>query len=97
VSELIGILLCLTGKQNSYTVLILKRMPSLKIKLIKFRPYTRRFGGVHYFKPIDASQRIQFFNWMTKNVDHRLVIPQLLFITDEAYFHVTGYVNSQNI
>jgi hypothetical protein len=33
---------------------------------------------------------------MLKNVHNGLVEPQLLFITDEAYFHLTGYVNSQN-
>jgi inhibitor of nuclear factor kappa-B kinase subunit alpha len=33
---------------------------------------------------------------MLKNVHDGLVDPQLLFITDEAYFHLSGYVNSQN-
>jgi hypothetical protein len=33
---------------------------------------------------------------MLKNVHDGLVDPQLLFITDEAYFHLSGYVNSQH-
>jgi hypothetical protein len=63
-------------------------------KLIKFRPYTVRV--VYELKPVDAPQRIRFCNWMLKNVHDGLVDPQLLFIADEAYFHLSGYVNSQN-
>jgi hypothetical protein len=33
---------------------------------------------------------------MLKNVHDGLIDPQLLFITDEAYFHLSGYVNIQN-
>jgi hypothetical protein len=63
-------------------------------KLTKFRPY--RIRVVHAFKPVDAPQRIRFCNWMLKNMHDGLVDPQLLFITDEAYFHLSGYVNSQS-
>jgi hypothetical protein len=34
---------------------------------------------------------------MLQNVHNGLVEPQMLFITDEAYFHLSCYVNSQNI
>jgi hypothetical protein len=34
---------------------------------------------------------------MLKNVHDGLVDPQLLFITGKAYFHLSSYVNSQNI
>jgi hypothetical protein len=67
---------------------------STAVRLIKFRPYKVRF--VHELKPVDAPQRIRFCNWMLKNMHDGLVDPQLLFITDEAYFHLSGYVNSQN-
>jgi hypothetical protein len=33
---------------------------------------------------------------MLKNVHDGLIDPQLLFITEEAYFHLSGYVHSQN-
>jgi hypothetical protein len=33
---------------------------------------------------------------MLKNGHDGLVDSQLLFITDEAYFHLSGYVNPQN-
>jgi hypothetical protein len=51
---------------------------------------------VHEVKPVDAPQRIQFCNWMLKNMHDGLADPLLLFITDEACFHLSGYVNSQN-
>jgi transposase len=63
-------------------------------KLIKFRPY--RVRVLHDLKPADAPQRIWFCNWMQKNVHNGLVDPQLLFITNEAYFHLSNYINSQN-
>jgi hypothetical protein len=34
---------------------------------------------------------------MLENVHNRLVDPQLLFITDKAYFHLSDYLNSQNV
>jgi hypothetical protein len=34
---------------------------------------------------------------MLQNVHEGLVDPQLLFKTDGAYFHLSGYVNSQNM
>jgi hypothetical protein len=36
-----------------------------------------------------------FLNWMLKYVRNRLVDRQLLFITDEAYSRLSGYVSSQ--
>jgi hypothetical protein len=67
---------------------------SKETKLITFRPY--RVRVVHELKPVDAPQSIRFCKWMLKNVHDGLVDPQLLFITDEAYFHLSGYVNSQS-
>jgi hypothetical protein len=63
-------------------------------KLLRFRPYGARL--VHEFKCFGASQWIQFFNWILKNVHDGLIDPQLLFVTDEAHFHLSSYVNSQN-
>jgi hypothetical protein len=50
---------------------------------------------MHKFKPTDAPQIIRFCNLMLKNVHDGFVDPQLLFITDNAYFHFSGYVNSR--
>jgi hypothetical protein len=51
---------------------------------------------VHDIKPTDASQRIKFCNLVLKNVHDGLTCSQLLFITDEAYFHLSGCINSEN-
>jgi hypothetical protein len=55
-------------------------------KLIRFHPSGARL--VHEFKCFDASQGIQFFNWILKNMHNELVDSQLLFVTDEAHFHL---------
>jgi hypothetical protein len=54
-----------------------------------------REAGVHELKPVNAPQRVQFCNWMLRNVHDGFVDYQLPFITDEAYFHLRGYVNCQ--
>jgi hypothetical protein len=51
---------------------------------------------VHEIKHTDAPQRIRFCNLVLENVHDGLTYLQLLFITDEAYFHLRGCVNSQN-
>jgi hypothetical protein len=61
-------------------------------KLIKFRPHR----GANALKPIDAPKRTWFCNRMLKYVQDWLLDPQLLFITGEAYIHLSGHVNSQN-
>jgi hypothetical protein len=50
---------------------------------------------VHELEPPDASQKIEFCNWILKNVHNELLDPWLLFITDAAYFHLSSHVNPQ--
>ncbi|PNF37420.1 hypothetical protein B7P43_G16027 [Cryptotermes secundus] len=64
-------------------------------KLIKFRPY--KVTVVHELKEPDHAARIRFCNWLLQNVHDGIVDPQLLFMTDEAWFHVGGHVNAQNV
>jgi hypothetical protein len=64
-------------------------------KLIKFRPY--KITVVHELKQPAFSVIIRFCNWLLQNVHHGIVDPQLLFMTDEAWFHVSGHVNAQNV
>ena len=64
-------------------------------KLIKFRPY--KVTVVHELKQPDHAARIRFCNWLLQNVHDGIVDPQLLFMTDEAWFHVGGHVNAQNV
>jgi hypothetical protein len=63
-------------------------------KLIQFYPH--RLRVVYELKPIDVPQRMGFCNRKPKTVHDGFLDPQLLFITDEAYFHLSCYVSSQN-
>jgi hypothetical protein len=64
-------------------------------KLIKFCPY--KIPVVHELKQPDFAARIRFCNWLLQNVHDGIVDPQLLFMTDEAWFHVSGRVSVQNV
>jgi hypothetical protein len=60
-------------------------------KVIKFHPH--RVWAVHELKSIGAPQRFGFVTGCWKMWTRR---SELLFITDEAYFHVSGYITFQN-
>jgi hypothetical protein len=64
-------------------------------KLIKLRPY--KVTVVHELKQPDYAARIRFRNWLLQNVHDGIADPQLLFLSDEAWFHVGGHVNAQNV
>jgi hypothetical protein len=63
-------------------------------KLLGFRPY--RIQEVHRIKHTDLNLRITFCNWLLHNVHNGISDPNLFFMSDEAWFHVSGYVNAQN-
>jgi hypothetical protein len=46
--------------------------------------------------PADAVARINFYRWMLQSVHHGTVDSTLLFMSDEARFHHSGFVNGQN-
>jgi hypothetical protein len=62
----------------------------------KFTCICTKLRVVQELRPTDPPAKIQFCKWMLKNVHDGLTDSQLLFITDEAYFQLNGYVNSQN-
>jgi hypothetical protein len=51
--------------------------PSKASGLIKF--CRNRFRVMYKLKPTDAPERVQFYNWMLKNLHSGIVDPQLLF------------------
>jgi hypothetical protein len=63
-------------------------------KLLGFRPY--RMQEVHRIKHTDFNLRITFCNWLLRNVHDGIIDPYLFFMSDEAWFHVSGIVNAQN-
>jgi hypothetical protein len=48
---------------------------------------------VHELKQPGYAARFHFCNWLYDGI----VDPQLLLMTDEAWFHVSGHVNAQNV
>lgn len=45
--------------------------------------------------PIDIPRRIQYCLWFNENL-HNDDILDITFMSDEAWFHLSGYINSQN-
>jgi hypothetical protein len=41
----------------------------------------------------DYAARINFFSWLLQNVHDRFVDPQLLLVTDDAWFYISNHVN----
>lgn len=64
-------------------------------RLLKFRPYKQLF--VQELKQADFAARIRFCNWFLGSVHDGNLDPQLMFMSDEAWFHLSGHVNSQNV
>jgi hypothetical protein len=52
---------------------------------------------VQQLKQPDYAARIRCYNWQLQNVHDGIVAPQLLFMTDEAWYHVSGHVSAQNV
>jgi hypothetical protein len=48
-------------------------------------------------KQPDYAARNRFCKWLLQNVHDGIVDPQLVFMTDEAWFHVSDHVSAQNI
>lgn len=51
---------------------------------------------VHALKLADAPQCIQFCEWLFTEITTNGLDMDLFFISDEAWFHLGGYVNSKN-
>jgi hypothetical protein len=63
-------------------------------KLFSFRPYL--IQEVHRIKHTDFNLRITFCSWLLLNVHDGIIDPDLFFMSEEAWFHVSGNVNAQN-
>jgi hypothetical protein len=71
-----------------------KSAAHLATKLLKLKPY--RTTVVHQLLPPDAEVRINYCRWLQQLVYDGMVDPDFVFYTDEARFHLSGCVNSQN-
>jgi hypothetical protein len=63
-------------------------------QLLKLRPY--KTTVILAFQPCDSASRVRFCIWFLKSVVEGEIDPQLTFSSDEAWFHLQGYINTQN-
>ena len=63
-------------------------------KHAKLRQY--RMTAVHELKEPDKIKRVRYCNWLLHVVERDPDILKVTWFTDEAWFHLSGYVNSQN-
>jgi hypothetical protein len=63
-------------------------------KNLHFHPY--KVTTVQELLPNEPESRINYFNWFQNNLNNDRLL-DLSFFSDEAWCHVSGYVNSQNV
>jgi hypothetical protein len=63
-------------------------------QLLKLRPYKTRV--IQILQPCDPASRVHFCNWFLQSVVKNVTNPQLAFFSDEAWFYLQGYINTQN-
>ncbi|PSN54430.1 hypothetical protein C0J52_06664 [Blattella germanica] len=60
---------------------------------LKFHPY--KLQVVHKLRPNDRQMRMTFCAHLQEMIAENNILPNLL-MSDEAHFHLTGFVNKQN-
>ena len=63
-------------------------------KSLHYHPY--KINVIQELKPADYAKRLNYCNWFLSFIQNNPDILDLVYFTDEAYFHLNGYVNSQN-
>jgi hypothetical protein len=51
---------------------------------------------MHTLQPHDPDSKVHFCSWFLQSVIEDEIDPQLTFFSDEARFHLQGYINTQN-
>jgi hypothetical protein len=62
--------------------------------VLKLRPY--REHVMHELKEPDEEEQLQYCRWFTHFIQGGTDILDKVFYSDEAWFHLSGYVNRQN-
>ena len=65
------------------------------LKSLSMRAY--RIICVQELKLPDKDKHLQYCRWLLSMVEEGRLDPLLYFMSDEAWFHLSGYVNSQNM
>jgi hypothetical protein len=63
-------------------------------QLLKLRPY--RTTVIHVLQLRDSAGSVCFCSWFLQSVIEGEIDPKLTFCSDEAWFHLQGYINTQN-
>ncbi len=58
--------------------------------------YPYKIQVVHELKLADPGKCIAFCNWLLRYVSRSHSVLDTVFFSDEAWFHLSGYVNAQN-
>lgn len=61
---------------------------------LHLKPY--RLACVQDLKEEDKTKRVYYCTWLFETIASGLMDPQLYFMSDEAWFNLSGHVNSQN-
>jgi hypothetical protein len=62
-------------------------------KVLKLYPY--RMQVFHELIPGDYAKRVNYCRWFKNLIRGNIVVLHQVFFTDEAWFHLSGYVNGQ--
>lgn len=65
-------------------------------RLMRNNMYPYRISVKHELKPADYANRRAFCRWFLNFTHRSRTVLDLCFFSDEAWFHLSGYVNSQN-
>jgi hypothetical protein len=73
---------------------MLKSSARKATQLMKLRPY--KMAVIHALQPCDPAGRVNFCSCFLQSVVKSEIDPQLTFFSDEAWFHLQGYINTLN-
>jgi hypothetical protein len=63
-------------------------------QLLKLRPH--KTTVTHALQPHDPAGMVHFCSWFIQSVVGGEIDSQLAFFSDDAWFHLQGYINTQN-
>jgi hypothetical protein len=72
-----------------------KSSVGMATQLLKLKPYKPTV--IHALQPCNPARRVHFCSWFLQSVVEGEISPQLTSISDEAWFHMQGYINMLNI
>jgi hypothetical protein len=66
----------------------------MSTQLLKLRPY--KTAVIHALQPHNPAIRVHFYSWLLQSAVKDDIDSQLISFSDEAWFHLQGYINTQN-